>query len=923
MRHVLLLILSMAFSHITLAQTRGGDGGIMRVGEVAGSAGVLRSAGSAGVVGSAGAVGPRAVAFGAEGMAKDGKVGEVAGSAGAARAVADTGRIMGSAVGPRAVAFGAEGMAKDGKIGEVAGSAGAGAARAVADTGRLKLANGLSNAPFTPDTQNDIEAKMARYAKAKPSANLFVHFDKNVYTNSETVYFTAYLLKPGQVPLYQHQVLSVALIRDIDSTLVLEDKFAMEEGISFGSISLPDSILSGDYHFMAYTEYFVNEMPDVLFRQNITLKSTLDPKFRAEIKLLSPQPDTQHHYQVLLRASTADGRFMPKPLDVTYRYGTVTKNAKTDASSQALLLLPANRPGTDPKLYVKIKSGKDSTFLQLELPAQQKAQAQVKFYPEGGSLVEGLPAVVGWEVKDPQNRPLSLKAFLYKDGKVIDTIESSRYGLGRFNLLPQKGAQYSVRLVHSAFADSLYTLPSAAAFGMTMQLANALAVDTLILQLYTREKQNISLLLHNFNECFIHVPYRMERGAMRMKIVLDEVPKGLATLTLLDSLGRPLAERLFFAHYDPRPEISIQPDKAIYQKREAVNLRLQLQNESNAQVSVAVTQAGRHEQRKSNDVESYTYITHQLGDLPLLVDGRVYTQSDYLSQVLLVKGWRRYTWQDMIKTSDSDTLFNVKTLRIQGDVRQEKIRSGPFQIGLLGDVHFQLFDTDNNGHIVFNTSKLLGPANKKMLLFINGINNYPGSPKLYLKDDFSRFNAQAAKLPDETPIAPSELFNNTTLLIPNNEKVLRLQEVVIRGKTDKLSGARGANACGDYVCPYNILNCPNHINDPFNVPPQAGYTYLSNGTRIVYKGCNPVDDRIFTQVMGLHEAKEFYSDDYKDPNEPAFFSTLYWTYSTVISSGQNQTLRFYTGDIAGRFRVIVQGVSDTGIVYGESSFEVK
>ena len=37
--------------------------------------------------------------------------------------------------------------------------------------------------------QNAIEQKMKWYAIAKPSGNFFVHFDKNVYANNETVYF--------------------------------------------------------------------------------------------------------------------------------------------------------------------------------------------------------------------------------------------------------------------------------------------------------------------------------------------------------------------------------------------------------------------------------------------------------------------------------------------------------------------------------------------------------------------------------------------------------------------------------------------------------------------------------------------------------------------------------------------------------------
>lgn len=37
--------------------------------------------------------------------------------------------------------------------------------------------------------------KIALYSKAHPSACLFVHTDKTVYTNNEEIWFSAYLLK--------------------------------------------------------------------------------------------------------------------------------------------------------------------------------------------------------------------------------------------------------------------------------------------------------------------------------------------------------------------------------------------------------------------------------------------------------------------------------------------------------------------------------------------------------------------------------------------------------------------------------------------------------------------------------------------------------------------------------------------------------
>lgn len=48
-----------------------------------------------------------------------------------------------------------------------------------------------------------------------PLTTLFVHFDKTIYTNNETVWFTGYILNAGLAEISKHQVLSVALVRDM------------------------------------------------------------------------------------------------------------------------------------------------------------------------------------------------------------------------------------------------------------------------------------------------------------------------------------------------------------------------------------------------------------------------------------------------------------------------------------------------------------------------------------------------------------------------------------------------------------------------------------------------------------------------------------------------------------------------------------
>lgn len=782
----------------------------------------------------------------------------------------------------------------------------------------------------TTFAQDPLAEKMEWYKQSKTFGSLFVHFDKNVYANNETIWFTGYLLKSGIKDINKHKILSVSLIRDIDSSVVVQDRFLMQDGISFGNMLLPDSLLTGDYHLLGHTDITIKGKPEAVFFQAITIKTNIDPSFKANMKLMESANAQNGTNKLLLSVTSKEGSFLPKPTKVSYRYGNVYQTSKTDASSQLLISLPPQKQLKDPNIYVKLNYGKDSTFINMPIP-QPKAKASVKFYPEGGNMINGLYSKIAWEAKDEQDRPLSLKAFLFKDDQIIDTIETSSYGIGKFKLVADQAHQYSVKLVHSGLADSTFILPKPIVKGLVMDISNAIAQDTLRISLSSNNTRNITIRVHNFRESFLYIPFDMEYNKRVIKIPLTEVPKGLNTVTITDSLDRPLAERMFFAHYNPSQKIKLSTDQAVYKQREKVELKLNLtEMEEQAVVSIACVQDNRLALKKITDIESYTYLNQELGSLPLNVKGNAYADKEYMEQILLVKGWRRYTWPDLQSATDKAIPQDMDSLKIKGQVNRNKKELGKeMTVGTMGGNSIELIPTANKGSFDIQNEQLIADAGKKMFLFVNDKNKL--AYEININDPYLKVAEQEAKkLLTEASISPSTLLNNSELVIKGDEKTIRLKEIVVTNKKDNsfnfTQGLQGSNACGDYVCRYNILNCPNHVGDPSNTQPIAGKTYASGGRSVFYAGCttvSPEEKQFLYPINGIHLHKEFYLNDYKEPLEPAFFSTLYWNYATLLQTGKEATLSFYTSDIKGKFRVVVQGVSNKGVVYADQFFEVK
>ena len=53
-------------------------------------------------------------------------------------------------------------------------------------------------------------------------------------------------------------------------------------------------------------------------------------------------------------------------------------------------------------------------------------------------------------------------------------------------------------------------------------------------------------------------------------------------------------------------------------------------------------------------------------------------------------------------------------------------------------------------------------------------------------------------------------------------------------------------------------------------------------------------------------------------------ATLAGTFSLpAFADGKETNLSFYTSDITGKFRIVVQGITSNDVIYGEHFFEVK
>lgn len=80
-------------------------------------------------------------------------------------------------------------------------------------------------------------------------------------------------------------------------------------------------------------------------------------------------------------------------------------------------------------------------------------------------------------------------------------------------------------------------------------------------------------------------------------------------------------------------------------------------------------------------------------------------------------------------------------------------------------------------------------------------------------------------------------------------------------------------------------------------------------------------------IEGFYKAREFYSPDYDSPKpehkEPDYRTTLYWEPNVSVGGKGFTNLKFFTGDVAGNYEIVVEGISADGVpIRKVKTFEV-
>lgn len=348
--------------------------------------------------------------------------------------------------------------------------------------------------------------------------------------------------------------------------------------------------------------------------------------------------------------------------------------------------------------------------------SETNVEPMVRFFPEGGILLESSPNVIGIIVSDKKGRRLNTNgAILDENNKTIAEFETSYKGMGKFNFYPNPGKKY--KAVLNAFPQLEFPFYKPEESGIKIQFYDH---DFLDVAIFSNSKilihKKYTLACMNRGEVLFYKQVRPTKKDFSIRIDRDKLGQGINRFVLLNDDMNPVSERLYFNDCIMTNTIQVELPEADFQNRSLVELKLIADKTfltDSSRVSVAVVNENSlNAEGESQNILSRLYLDSELlgrmeAPLDFFRDGPEITSAQKLDLLMLTQGWSSYVWNKVAELSDQQFNYPLTAgFDIHGYVtnlwNKKRVVGSEVLLTVQNDSLFTCWETsDENGQFSF------------------------------------------------------------------------------------------------------------------------------------------------------------------------------------------------------------------------------
>ncbi|MBE9465297.1 hypothetical protein IEE83_25740 [Dyadobacter sp. UP-52] len=118
---------------------------------------------------------------------------------------------------------------------------------------------------------SEIEKKFQLFSQKAIQEKLYLHLDRSFYVVGETIWFKAYDVNGASNQLMDLSKIAYLEVMDKEQNAVIQTKFSLSGGKGNGSLIIPSSVVSGNYKVRCYTNWMKNFSSDYFFETTISV----------------------------------------------------------------------------------------------------------------------------------------------------------------------------------------------------------------------------------------------------------------------------------------------------------------------------------------------------------------------------------------------------------------------------------------------------------------------------------------------------------------------------------------------------------------------------------------------------------------------------------------------------------------------------
>ena len=693
---------------------------------------------------------------------------------------------------------------------------------------------------------------------------VYLQTDKPYYSAGEDIWFKAYLLNSTTL---ENSALSkfvyVELIDKRDSVLyrvkIKNDMFGFS-----GHITLKLGVQTGYYSLRAYTYWMQNLGRDFFFKKTIFIGNTIDDRFTSHIVYGDPvggfipvsveftnsshEPIRGKKVELVQNWKSADKKKFPLVTDDNGKIGWQMKVDSKDNSKKSIDV-----------------SFDDEKYKSTLYVPEFNSEFDVQFFPESGVMLNNVFQTIAFKVIGKNGLSTSVfgKVFNNKKEEVAD-ITTLNKGMGKFVMQTHPGETYYAIVKSGEGIRKRFELPKSHETGVVMRLVyNKGKIMYEVTNNTNIQDKSLYLLLHSRGKVYAIQSLRNLRGQISESLL----PAGIASLSVIDSLGYTYCERLTFVRNFNLPVISMESNKLTYSKHELVDLNLNLKSalgkaiDGNFSISVTDSHVVKQDSLADNILTNLLLTSDIKGYVEdpgsYFVDNTAITR-EKTDVLMLTQGWHRFNTADVVKSVNNKPKFYAEAGQVlSGKVKN--ILNGPVK-------RCDVVAISSSYRNMFGTSK----TDSLGRFLISGI-EFPDSTSFVLKANKAGSFADVEIIPDVDNFPDSESFIPVSLKAntltdkseyfkQSREKyyneggmwVISLNEVTVKARKNSNTNKSYYTGMGDSQVTTEQLELYKNLTLMNLLMTLPGVQV--NGDKISIRGSSPL---ILIDDMEVHDISEF------------------------------------------------------------------